>query len=310
METQTKELSTFLKWVEENTHFFTDKDVTIKQVVGQYASQLKPLETLSKGVSDEQIKEQLRITILNEYIKGVGKDNAEQEYKEGFQHFESTVVNVFRSLFSSKEAFSSKLIDLGTGYFAHTEDDGFTIDCMKVLRDGESIMVTKKNGELFMGDMRPSSKEVKCGFEEWLEKEIKEHEHWKEQSLGDAKRAYVVSIDILNNVLSEYKKLSPSIEKEGVTETDIETMAKKLYPEDLYHNGEYVFCGQGIKLGLSLQDRREKWISVGSTTKMPEEKTKVLMEGSYYPMEGFFINGKCVFPEKYQIAPPVVEEKK
>lgn len=64
-------------------------------------------------------------------------------------------------------------------------------------------------------------------------------------------------------VVKMQKDFTPSIEKEGVTESDIEKEAQSKYPPYYPKNVEkYVTYLEGIRKGLSLQDRREKWVSV------------------------------------------------
>lgn len=43
----------------------------------------------------------------------------------------------------------------------------------------------------------------------------------------------------------------------------------------------------------------EEWITVGDHKVLPKEKTTVLFEGSFYPNDGFYINGTKISPEKF-----------
>jgi hypothetical protein len=96
--------------------------------------------------------------------------------------------------------------------------------------------LNNKLRSLSPSESKTVEKEVKDGFGKWLEKEIKEHEYWKEKSLGDARKAYIVSIDILNNVLSEYRKFSLLSVKEPSKEVGKWISVEDRLPE---FGGEY-----------------------------------------------------------------------
>lgn len=48
----------------------------------------------------------------------------------------------------------------------------------------------------------------------------------------------------------------------------------------------------------------EEWITVGDHKVLPKEKTTVLFEGSFYPNDGFYINGTKISPEKFSYSAP------
>lgn len=52
-----------------------------------------------------------------------------------------------------------------------------------------------------------------------------------------------------------------------------------------------------------------KWISVEETDERPKVKTTMWFEGSFYPNDGFYINGTKITPEKYCIPSPPTSDK-
>ncbi|MEK6883284.1 MAG: hypothetical protein AABY22_26895, partial [Nanoarchaeota archaeon] len=54
---QKEKLNHFLKWVDECTHFFTDKDITIRQVVDEYTAQFPYLDFGAFGGEENFKKE-------------------------------------------------------------------------------------------------------------------------------------------------------------------------------------------------------------------------------------------------------------
>jgi hypothetical protein len=114
--------------------------------------------------------------------------------------------------------------------------------------------------------------------------------------------------------MTQPKPLTPiSIEKVDFSKLDKTTFYVGLVRNghlDSFSGGFLVENPKWITHIYLEQSEESKWISVFPVNPYPTEKTMVILEGTYYPKDGFYINGTKINPEKYQIATPFLEDKK